>query len=259
MEARLREEKERERERVREVERQREMREIQIAAQRERERAERERERSERDRESHGNGNGKRILGSGFFQGLGMGSSSSSSAAVAATQVAPRQVSPVGTGVSQDMPVGERRKVGRPAAKSVSFAQGSAFNPANLAASASAASNLGTISDSSSTPSVVGSSSGHKEETSKLGPLPSINSTLGGTTTQGLKLAPVTTTRLQHSATISGGRGVGGSGTVGRPRANTSPWLPSHIGGDHQSWFNDPRFDASFPSRVLPFLYLGNL
>ncbi|KAJ7081890.1 hypothetical protein B0H15DRAFT_853971 [Mycena belliarum] len=49
-------------------------------------------------------------------------------------------------------------------------------------------------------------------------------------------------------------------GTVtraGRPRARTSPWLPSF--GDHQSWFNDPRFDGSFPSRVLPFLYLGNL
>jgi dual specificity MAP kinase phosphatase len=45
----------------------------------------------------------------------------------------------------------------------------------------------------------------------------------------------------------------------GRPRASTSPWLPSSFGGDHQSWFNDPRFDGSFPSRVLPFLYLGNL
>ncbi|KAJ7679272.1 hypothetical protein DFH06DRAFT_1465425 [Mycena polygramma] len=44
---------------------------------------------------------------------------------------------------------------------------------------------------------------------------------------------------------------------AGRPRARTSPWLPSF--GDHQSWFNDPRFDGSFPSRVLPFLYLGNL
>ncbi|KAJ7040193.1 hypothetical protein C8F04DRAFT_1314148 [Mycena alexandri] len=44
---------------------------------------------------------------------------------------------------------------------------------------------------------------------------------------------------------------------TGRPRARTSPWLPSF--GDHQSWFNDPRFDGSFPSRVLPFLYLGNL
>ncbi|KAF8440487.1 hypothetical protein L210DRAFT_3645628 [Boletus edulis BED1] len=40
-----------------------------------------------------------------------------------------------------------------------------------------------------------------------------------------------------------------------RPRANT---LPSFI-SDHQSWFDDARFDGSFPSRVLPFLYLGNL
>ena len=62
------------------------------------------------------------------------------------------------------------------------------------------------------------------------------------------------------------GYGSGGSGyqeghlvVKGRPRANTSPWLPSLFGGDHQSWFNDPRFDGSFPSRVLPFLYLGNL
>ncbi|TDL25534.1 hypothetical protein BD410DRAFT_819675 [Rickenella mellea] len=42
-----------------------------------------------------------------------------------------------------------------------------------------------------------------------------------------------------------------------RPRASTSPLLPPHV--DHQTWFNDPRFDGSFPSRVLPFLYLGNL
>lgn len=42
-----------------------------------------------------------------------------------------------------------------------------------------------------------------------------------------------------------------------RPRAQTSPFLPPHV--DHQTWFNDPRFDGSFPSRVLPFLYLGNL
>lgn len=40
-----------------------------------------------------------------------------------------------------------------------------------------------------------------------------------------------------------------------RPRAST---LPAFI-PDHQSWFDDARFDGSFPSRVLPFLYLGNL
>lgn len=44
---------------------------------------------------------------------------------------------------------------------------------------------------------------------------------------------------------------------VRRPRSQTSPNLPPHV--DHQTWFNDPRFDGSFPSRVLPFLYLGNL
>ncbi|KAJ3809725.1 hypothetical protein F5876DRAFT_43269 [Lentinula aff. lateritia] len=52
---------------------------------------------------------------------------------------------------------------------------------------------------------------------------------------------------------------VSAAGRTRRPRASTSPWLPSLFGGDHQSWFNDPRFDGSFPSRVLPFLYLGNL
>ena len=63
------------------------------------------------------------------------------------------------------------------------------------------------------------------------------------------------------SASYSGGSGYqeGHQVVKGRPRANTSPWLPSLFGGDHQSWFNDPRFDGSFPSRVLPFLYLGNL
>jgi hypothetical protein len=43
-----------------------------------------------------------------------------------------------------------------------------------------------------------------------------------------------------------------------RPRASTSPLLPSLV-DDHQVWFDYPRFDGSFPSRVLPFLYLGNL
>ncbi|KEP54633.1 dual specificity protein phosphatase PPS1 [Rhizoctonia solani 123E] len=42
-----------------------------------------------------------------------------------------------------------------------------------------------------------------------------------------------------------------------RARASTSPLLPAIV--DHQTWFNDSRFDGSFPSRVLPFLYLGNL
>lgn len=48
------------------------------------------------------------------------------------------------------------------------------------------------------------------------------------------------------------------TGVVRRPRASTLP-PPLSSPSDHQVWFNDPRFDGSFPSRVLPFLYLGNL
>ncbi|EPT05494.1 hypothetical protein FOMPIDRAFT_96003 [Fomitopsis schrenkii] len=49
--------------------------------------------------------------------------------------------------------------------------------------------------------------------------------------------------------------------TAGRPRAHTMPAsrMPAPSIRDHHVWFNDPRFDGSFPSRVLPFLYLGNL
>ncbi|KAI9061173.1 hypothetical protein FKP32DRAFT_1631829, partial [Trametes sanguinea] len=47
--------------------------------------------------------------------------------------------------------------------------------------------------------------------------------------------------------------------TPGRPRAHTMPPTRVPPWKDHQAWFNDPRFDGSFPSRVLPFLYLGNL
>lgn len=48
---------------------------------------------------------------------------------------------------------------------------------------------------------------------------------------------------------------------AGRPRSHTMPesFPPAPSIGDHYVWFNDPRFDGSFPSRVLPFLYLGNL
>lgn len=48
-----------------------------------------------------------------------------------------------------------------------------------------------------------------------------------------------------------------GQNPVRRARASTSPLLPSFI--DHETWFNDSKFEGSFPSRVLPFLYLGNL
>lgn len=60
------------------------------------------------------------------------------------------------------------------------------------------------------------------------------------------------------SSAPSGESALGGGALARRPRANTLPPPIAHL-GDHQIWFNDPRFDGSFPSRVLPFLYLGNL
>lgn len=60
----------------------------------------------------------------------------------------------------------------------------------------------------------------------------------------------------QNTGTVLDGLGIQvASPTLRRPRAST---LPTFI-PDHQSWFDDARFDGSFPSRVLPFLYLGNL
>ncbi|KAF5371701.1 hypothetical protein D9758_003412 [Tetrapyrgos nigripes] len=74
---------------------------------------------------------------------------------------------------------------------------------------------------------------------------------------------PPTLPSLSSSSlgTMTGSHVLGnsGGGRTRRPRANTSPWLPSLFGVDHHNWFNDSRFDGSFPSRVLPFLYLGNL
>ena len=74
-----------------------------------------------------------------------------------------------------------------------------------------------------------------------------------------------TMSQITVGAVDNTGTGIGtgtGTGPVppirSRPRASTSPWLPS-LFPDHQAWFDDPRFDGSFPSRVLPFLYLGNL
>lgn len=64
---------------------------------------------------------------------------------------------------------------------------------------------------------------------------------------------------VHGGASFFGPDGFGStSGVVGRPRANTLPPPLANLGG-HYVWFNDPRFDGSFPSRVLPFLYLGNL
>lgn len=118
----------------------------------------------------------------------------------------------------------------RPAAKSVSFAQSPYAHAAHPTSPNTGSSSLPT---SSSTPFLSGS-----HPNSGLVGGPSVNEVVNPTPSP--------------------------SKAIRRPRASTSPWLPSStsfglFGGDHQSWFNDARFDGSFPSRVLPFLYLGNL
>ena len=59
----------------------------------------------------------------------------------------------------------------------------------------------------------------------------------------------------QHDVTTT--NVLGYSPGYRRQRASTMPMMSTFA--DHQSWFNDPRFNGSFPSRVLSFLYLGDL
>ncbi|KAG6809039.1 hypothetical protein H0H92_001851 [Tricholoma furcatifolium] len=120
---------------------------------------------------------------------------------------------------------GHGHGMGRPAAKSVSFGHGGAPNPHNV-----------HTTHSIHSPPVVVPSASHTHTHAHANPYAEgrfVSSTLPAIQAQPMQ------------------KGL-------RPRANTSPFLPSFV-GDHQSWFNDPRFDGSFPSRVLPFLYLGNL
>ncbi|KAJ7576830.1 hypothetical protein C8J56DRAFT_799565 [Mycena floridula] len=123
----------------------------------------------------------------------------------------------------------QRLAQGRPPAKSVSFAQSPMPQQANADASKP------PPATESSSPMVVPSQNHLVPKSSATTPPSTGSSSVPGATTMSL----ATKNR--------------------RPRASTSPWLPSLFGGDHQAWFNDPRFDGSFPSRVLPFLYLGNL
>lgn len=88
-------------------------------------------------------------------------------------------------------------------------------------------------------------------------PSSSANKKLGRPSALSVSFAPLTVPlRTQSDGDASGIS----AGRVGRrPRAFTVPAPERPLWGDHQTWFNDPRFDGSFPSRVLPFLYLGNL
>ncbi|KAF8837479.1 hypothetical protein BDN67DRAFT_198128 [Paxillus ammoniavirescens] len=83
----------------------------------------------------------------------------------------------------------------------------------------------------------------------------------GGLRTLTLSIPSSSSAPNETSSAVSGSldtalpNGFGAGSMVKRPRAST---LPTFI-SDHHSWFDDARFDGSFPSRVLPFLYLGNL
>lgn len=68
-------------------------------------------------------------------------------------------------------------------------------------------------------------------------------------------LAPMLSSSTPNASLLN----VKQAGTVPRRRARASTSPMPHIWADHWAWFSDPRFDGSFPSRVLPFLYLGNL
>ncbi|KIK66856.1 hypothetical protein GYMLUDRAFT_55499 [Collybiopsis luxurians FD-317 M1] len=145
----------------------------------------------------------------------------------------------------------------RPTAKSVSFAR-SPFDPSS-SSSGDAHANGGSGESQDQIPQAL-----HEFPTQH--DLASMSVGTGGL--KGSATLPMsssapsysTTSLDESSCSVATGPSVnGGASRARRPRASTSPWLPSFFGGDHQSWFNDPRFDGSFPSRVLPFLYLGNL
>ena len=146
------------------------------------------------------------------------------------------------SGATRPPPGNSGSYMGRPAAKSISFAA----RPHPPAPSATLSAQLDAQ---------------HASDLSRANPggLPvqsSINPAGPGFSPSG-KIPHSNESGIQKQFAPSSGN-PGGPMIKGRPRAITSPWLPSLIGG-HQSWFNDPRFDGSFPSRVLPFLYLGNL
>lgn len=273
VESRLIEERERERDRVqRERERQETVeRMLREAREREtRERAAHEERMARSDGEEAGimlNANGKRTIGSVHGSGRvpekgpGGGLSLFKVFEGAPTAAPPRSANSTSIPPSPPPSVGAKSQhafTGRPAAKSVSFSQAPTWGqrsqlPQTPSSWSHAPSSTVRVPPTIPQGIPIPPSSGHialppPEEFT--GSLPALTS---GTMQHPRKAA---TLPLEPRAITPGHQRLAG---VKRPRANTSPWLPSFFGGDHQSWFNDPRFDGSFPSRVLPFLYLGNL
>ena len=205
------------------------------------------------------NTNGKRTASvrGGYWPGTnpstGLGGSSTSypGGTVAVTPSTP----PVGGGTTR--PSQKSSFTGRPAAKSVSFAQ--APHPIMVPSLQQQQHEQHEHEHyQQNQPTVIPSQPHFIPGTSHLG-----QAAFSGSlpTQSNVPHIPLQLPYHQPGTSYSGRSGYqeGHQVVKGRPRANTSPWLPSLFGGDHQSWFNDPRFDGSFPSRVLPFLYLGNL
>ncbi|RDB29569.1 hypothetical protein Hypma_014898 [Hypsizygus marmoreus] len=239
-------------------------------------REDRERERAERAKMGVGagerevNGNGKRVMGAGVVMGRGAGGGGAQDNGngngwkMQNTNVngigmgmdmgngnARTPPPPYGAALIPVPPAPAQQATGRPSAKSVSFAQPPRVSPPRPPQAQAPPQPQPQVQPVRSPPMVVPSQAGHlcnshpnhnSNHTTAHGP--GMSTSAGASGLVHNPLFPV----MEHTQTVKG-----------RPRANTSPWLPSLFGGDHQSWFNDPRFDGSFPSRVLPFLYLGNL
>ena len=190
---------------------------------------------------------GRERLNGGFLtSGVGTGSANANGKRIGSV----RGGYPVGTaaqGGTTSYPSQKSSFMGRPAAKSVSFAH--APHPPSLEQPEQNQQNQSTA------PTPIPLQPNRPASTCYVGQ----GTFSGSLPTQ--SNVPHLPTPMPTAASYSEGSGYQEGHLVvkGRPRANTSPWLPSLFGGDHQSWFNDPRFDGSFPSRVLPFLYLGNL
>ena len=202
------------------------------------------------------NANGKRTASvrGGYWSGItsGTGSAASGSSHLLGASSATPSTPPVGGGTTHSpAPSHKSPFTGRPAAKSVSFAQPP--HPMMVVPSQQQQSHEHELQPTTHTN--IPLQSQLVPGASYLGQV----ATAGSLPTQ--SNVPHNPLQIPYQQQPGGGNGYqeGPQMIKGRPRANTSPWLPSLFGGDHQSWFNDPRFDGSFPSRVLPFLYLGNL
>ncbi|THU92816.1 hypothetical protein K435DRAFT_967526 [Dendrothele bispora CBS 962.96] len=224
----------------------------------ERERRQRERDRERREAERKGSEESSGCEGPTRAYGFGTHVNPYSTWATASnnnseTSTSAKSTSGPSSGSAPGLAQGQNQSSrsghgNRPAAKSVSFAH----SPVSIG--------MGNKGSGSS-----GGSGGLEivpQRSSEAPPVVSMENHLNAHDDTELKRSPALPTVLPGFTSSSLGKAASSNGIGGRtrrPRASTSPWLPSLFGVDHHNWFNDSRFDGSFPSRILPFLYLGNL